>query len=257
MKNIESKIIKVAAIGDLHLGQYRIPRNFFQSISKKADLLCITGDFTESGKISEAKKFIQIIKNVEIPIFIIFGNHDYDANNISAIKNELKKLKNVTILAGNTKTIDIKGLKLGIVGTKGHGGGFAPFRGAIKGERSTKSYMNEEQKEVERLKHGLKSLEKKNVDFKISILHYVPFHNALKGEPPEIFLFMGSSRLGDVIEKNKVNLTVFGHAHHGAIGIKKARAGIYACNVALKPNQGKICLFSINPENLMIRFSRI
>lgn len=255
MKSLEKIII--AAVGDLHFGQYNIPSNLFNDISKKADVLCIAGDFTESGKISEAKKFIRLIKNITIPTFIIFGNHDYDANNTSAIKNELKKLKNVTVLAGNTKTVDIKGLKLGIVGTKGHGGGFAPFRGAIKGEMSTKAYMNEEQKEVEKLRYGLKNLEKKKVDFKISILHYVPFHNALKGEPPEIFLFMGSSQLGDVIEKNKVNLTVFGHAHHGAIGIKKARAGIYACNVAFKPNQGKICLFSINPENLMIQFSRI
>ena len=54
----------------------------------------------------------------------------------------------------------------------------------------------------------------------------------MKGEPEQIYPYLGSSRLVEVIDRHGAQLVVHGHAHHGAQS-GKTTAGIPVHNVAL------------------------
>jgi Icc-related predicted phosphoesterase len=49
----------------------------------------------------------------------------------------------------------------------------------------------------------------------VVVLHYAPIAGTVVGEPPEIYPFLGSSRLAETIDHFGVNVIFHGHAHHG------------------------------------------
>ena len=65
----------------------------------------------------------------------------------------------------------------------------------------------------------------------VVVLHYAPIAETVEGEPPEIFPFLGSSRLAETIDRFKVNAVVHGHAHRGAYE-GSTPAGMPVFNVA-------------------------
>ena len=50
---------------------------------------------------------------------------------------------------------------------------------------------------------------------RIVVLHYSPIRDTVVGEPPEIFAFLGSSRLEEPLNRYAVTAVFHGHAHHG------------------------------------------
>ena len=63
------------------------------------------------------------------------------------------------------------------------------------------------------------------------VLHYAPITETVVGEPPEIFPFLGSSRLAETIDRFKVDAVVHGHAHRGSYE-GRTPAGAPVFNVA-------------------------
>ena len=69
------------------------------------------------------------------------------------------------------------------------------------------------------------------VDVLLSVLHYSPIEATVTGEPPEIYAFLGSSRLEEPLNRYAVAAVFHGHAHHGrAEG--RTSAGIPVYNVS-------------------------
>ncbi len=62
-------------------------------------------------------------------------------------------------------------------------------------------------------------------------MHYAPIRATVEGEPPEIFAFLGSSRLEDPLTRFEVTAVFHGHAHKGAPE-GKTTSGIPVFNVA-------------------------
>ena len=50
---------------------------------------------------------------------------------------------------------------------------------------------------------------------RIVVLHYSPIRDTVVGEPPEIFAFLGSSRLAEPLNRYAATAVFHGHAHHG------------------------------------------
>jgi Icc-related predicted phosphoesterase len=66
---------------------------------------------------------------------------------------------------------------------------------------------------------------------RIALLHYSPIVETVIGEPPEIFPFLGSSRLEDPLNRYPVAAVFHGHAHRGSPeGVTKT--GVRVFNVA-------------------------
>jgi Icc-related predicted phosphoesterase len=86
-----------------------------------------------------------------------------------------------------------------------------------------------------RLERSLCALDAERV---VVVLHYAPIAATVAGEPSEIFPFLGSSRLGDTIDRFKVSLVLHGHAHHGTYaGQTPKGVPVYNC-AATVPKEG-------------------
>jgi len=68
---------------------------------------------------------------------------------------------------------------------------------------------------------------------RIAVLHYSPIQETVEGEPPEIFPFLGSSRLEEPLHRYTVNAVFHGHAHRGRPEGKTA-AGVPVYNVSVQ-----------------------
>jgi Icc-related predicted phosphoesterase len=64
------------------------------------------------------------------------------------------------------------------------------------------------------------------------VLHYSPIAATVQGESPEIFPFLGTSRLGEIVDRHGADLVVHGHAHHGQLE-GKTTGGSPVYNVAI------------------------
>ena len=50
---------------------------------------------------------------------------------------------------------------------------------------------------------------------RVAVLHYAPVADTVEGEPPEIYPFLGSSRLEEPLLRYPVSAVFHGHAHRG------------------------------------------
>ena len=115
----------------------------------------------------------------------------------------------MTILDGDA--VEFHGV--GFAGAKGFCGGFG--RRALEpwGEPAIKAFVREALDESLKLESALARLRTKH---RIALLHYAPIQATVEGEPPEIFPFLGSSRLEEPINRYEVTAVLHGHAHHGS-----------------------------------------
>ena len=118
---------------------------------------------------------------------------------------------------------------VGFAGTKGFIGGFG--RGALTafGEREIKALVQSAIDESLKLERALSQL---RTERRVVVLHYAPVAGTVVGESPEIFPYLGTSRLAEVVDRHGANLVLHGHAHHGAHE-GRTTAGIPVYNVSL------------------------
>jgi Icc-related predicted phosphoesterase len=202
--------LRIAAIGDLHTHQNPTEslEPIFDKISQTADVLVLCGDLTHLGLPVEAERLANDLRACRIPVVAVLGNHDYQSGHAEEVKNILRKGK--VVVLDEMETFELRGV--GFAGTKGFGGGFGKHMLTPFGEDGIKQFVTETVNECLRLEVVLNSLRTEKM---VVVLHYAPIADTLKGEPPEIFPFLGSSRLAETIDHFDVNAVFHGHAHHG------------------------------------------
>ena len=221
--------VRVAAVGDLHVHQ-NSPDSLqilFEKISKNADVLALCGDLTHLGLPQEAEKLVNDLRSCRIPVVAVLGNHDYQSGQHEDVKKVLSAAK-VTMLE-ESETFELNGV--GFAGAKGFGGGFDKHMLTPFGEESIKHFVTEAVNESLRLEVALNGLRTEKT---VVILHYSPIAATVVGEPPEIFPFLGSSRLAETIDHFDVNAVFHGHAHHGTCQGKTTKGTpVYNCCMQL------------------------
>ena len=181
----------------------------FGQISAAADVLLLCGDFTDYGLPDEARVLVrELTAAMKIPVIAVLGNHDYEGGKPDEVRQILVD-GGITMLDG--EATEVQGV--GFAGVKGFAGGFG--RGALGpwGERAIKAFVQEAVDEALKLEAALARLRTKK---RIALLHYSPIRATVEGEPPEIFAYLGSSRLEEPINRYRVSAVFHGHAHRGA-----------------------------------------
>ncbi|PRX96147.1 metallophosphoesterase family protein [Allonocardiopsis opalescens] len=223
-------MIRVAAVGDIHLGpelrgRYR-PR--LRGIAERADVLLLAGDLTQHGTEEEGDIVAGEIADLGLPVIAVLGNHDYHSDQQERITASLREA-GVVPLEGEGVVVDCPGGRLGIAGVKGFGGGFAGRCASEFGEPEMKAFVRHTKDVAAALREALKGLD---ADHKVALTHYSPDEETLEGEPPEIFPFLGSYLLAEAVDEGGAELAVHGHAH---LGCEKGATpgGVPVRNVAL------------------------
>jgi Icc-related predicted phosphoesterase len=206
-------VIRVAAVGDVHIGGEGADRLVepLAELGEAADLFLLAGDLTRCGAPSEARMLAEVLGDVDIPVVAVLGNHDHHAGEELAVVAELER-GGVCVLEGDAATFDVDGVSVGIAGTKGFGGGFTGASGSEFGEVEMKDFLRHSREVAERFGVALDGL---STDIRIALTHYSPVRDTLRGEPPEIYPFLGTYLLAEVIDRAGAALAVHGHAHRG------------------------------------------
>ena len=223
----EAKRLRIAAIGDLHVQESRTDsyKELFQEIASVADVLALCGDLTNYGKTVEAELLADDLAGIQIPMVGVLGNHDHECGQPEVVKGYLTDA-GVRVL-DNGESFEIEGV--GFAGCKGFIGGFGRSMLSAFGEPEIKTFVQASVDENLKLESSLRMLRTERI---VVVTHYSPVHDTLEGEPPEIFAFLGSARLGETIDRFEgVTCALHGHAHRGSYQGRTA-GGVPVYNVA-------------------------
>lgn len=219
--------MRVAAVGDLHVGEAseRAHRELFERVADDADVLCLCGDLTNYGKTGEVDRLLEDLKLCKIPMVGVLGNHEHECGQPDHVAKMLCDA-GVKMLDGQAYEID----GVGFAGGKGFVGGFGRYMLSSFGEDSIKRFVQEAVEDANLIENSIRML---RTERSVVLLHYSPVVDTVMGEPPEIHAFLGSSRLGETIDRyDNVSLVVHGHAHRGGAE-GRTNKGVPVYNVAL------------------------
>jgi Icc-related predicted phosphoesterase len=221
------KKLRVAAVGDLHVGEAhdRPHRDLFDRVHEDADVLCLCGDLTNFGKVREVEILLEDLKGCKIPMVGVLGNHEHECGRPDEVTQMLCDA-GVKMLTG--QAYEIEGV--GFAGGKGFIGGFGRYMLSPFGEASIKAFVQEAVEDANHIENSIRML---RTERSVVLLHYSPVVDTVMGEPPEIHAFLGSSRLGETIDRyDNISLVVHGHAHRGQPEGRTTK-GVPVYNVAL------------------------
>ena len=203
--------MKIAVIGDLHCGSERsgFIRTLLSGVEKEADMLALAGDLTNTGMIQEMEVLLDELKFFGGPIAAVLGNHDHEQNHTELLVKMMES-RGVCVLDRSSCVVG----GVGFFGTKGFCGGFGNRRIQPFGEYAIKAFVQAGVNEVMAMEQALVEL---STPIKVGLLHYAPIRATLQGESPELFPFLGTSLMADVLDRHNVTVAFHGHAHNGAL----------------------------------------
>jgi Icc-related predicted phosphoesterase len=218
--------MRIAATADLHFTpqRYNALRDQLNRVRDEADVLIVAGDLTNFGQPDEMEPLLNALVRVRVPVIAVLGNHDYE----SCKEAELARMmtaEGIKVLDGSAYERD----GVGFAGTKGFVGGFGRGMLTAFGEPEIKTFVRAGIDEAVKLERAMSQL---RTNKRVVVLHYSPIAATVEGEAPEIFPFLGTSRLAEVVDRHGADLVVHGHAHHGKLD-GKTTSGVPVHNVAI------------------------
>jgi Icc-related predicted phosphoesterase len=218
--------MRIAAAADLHFSpqSYDRIREPMSHVRDEADVLVLAGDLTNYGKPEEMESLLNALVRLRVPIVAVLGNHDYESGQHATLMR-MMTTEGIKVLDGSSYERD----SVGFAGTKGFPGGFG--RGVLTafGEPEVKAFVQAAVDEAMKLERALSQV---RATKHVVVVHYAPVVDTVKGEPPEIYPYLGTARLAEVVDRHGAELIVHGHAHHGA-GEGRTTGGIPVYNVSL------------------------
>jgi len=204
-------VVRVAALADLHCtktsqGAFQ---PLFTRISEAAEVLLIAGDLTDYGLPDEARVLVKELSALRIPAAAVMGNHDFESGKADEVRRILVD-GGLAVLDGDA--CELRGI--GVAGVKGFGGGFGKRALGPWGETIIKQFVREAVDEALKLETALARVHAAN---RVVLLHYSPVQQTVDGEAPEVYPFLGSSRLEEPIGRYPVTFVLHGHAHRGQL----------------------------------------
>jgi uncharacterized protein len=218
--------MRVAATADLHFTPQRLSvlHDQLNRVRDQADVFIVAGDLTNYGRPEEMEPLVNVLVRLRLPVIVVLGNHDYESDRQGDLMRMLTQ-EGIKVLDGSAYERD----GVGFAGTKGFVGGFG--RGVLTafGEPEIKTFVRASIDEALRLERAMSQLRTKK---RVVVLHYSPILATVDGEAPEIYPFLGTSRLAEVIDRHGADLVVHGHAHNGKCD-GKTPGGVPVHNVAI------------------------
>ena len=210
-----SATIRVAAAGDIHCdaGSAAAVREAFAALEGSADLVLLAGDLTTHGEPEQAAVLADACRELTLPVAAVLGNHDHHAGRAGELAAVLSEA-GIDVVDRGHAIYSVGGLQVGVAGAKGFVGGFHGLGLPDFGEPALRAIYAETGAETEALAHGLAAIAV--CPFRIALLHYAPLSGTLRGEPTEIWTFLGSDRLAAPLLEHRPDLVLHGHAHAGA-----------------------------------------
>ncbi|HXG76655.1 MAG TPA: metallophosphoesterase [Gaiellaceae bacterium] len=209
-----TRSVRIAAAGDVHACEPlrdHLARSF-ASAAERSQLVLLAGDLTTHGLPDQAEVLAEVCGDLPVPIVAVLGNHDHHSGCAAEVRAALED-GGIRVLERDHTIVEVDGVEVGVVGTKGFVGGFPGAEIPDFGERALREVYRETTLEVEALERGLEAIS--GCHKCVVLLHYAPTQETLVGEPEPIWAFLGSGRLAAPIGMHRPDAVFHGHAHRG------------------------------------------
>jgi Icc-related predicted phosphoesterase len=218
--------LRIAATADLHFTpqRYNVLQEQLGRVRDEADVLIIAGDLTNFGQTEEIQPLVSALHRLRLPVIVVLGNHDFESGKEAELAKMLSD-EGIKVLDGSAYERD----GVGFAGTKGFVGGFGRGMLTAFGEPEIKAFVRAGIDEAVKLERAMSQL---RTPKRVVVLHYSPIAATVQGEALEIFPFLGTSRLAEVVDRHGADLVLHGHAHNGKPD-GTTTAGIPVHNVAI------------------------
>jgi uncharacterized protein len=218
--------MRIAATADLHFTpqRYGALRDQLNRVRDEADVLVVAGDLTNFGQPEEMEPLLNALVRLRVPVIAVLGNHDYESDKQAELAR-MMTTEGIKVLDGSAYERD----GVGFAGTKGFVGGFGRGMLTAFGEPEIKTFVRAGIDEALKLERAMSQL---RTPKRVVVLHYSPIAATVEGEAPEIYPFLGTSRLAEVVDRHGANLVLHGHAHNGKPD-GRTTAGVPVHNVAI------------------------
>ncbi len=218
--------MRVAATADLHFTPARFSalHDQLNRVRDEADVFILAGDLTNFGRPEEMEPLLNVLVRLRLPVIAVLGNHDFESDHQGDLSRMMTN-EGIKVLDGSAYERD----GVGFAGTKGFVGGFG--RGVLTafGEHEIKTFVRASIDEALKLERAMSQLRTQK---RVVVMHYSPIATTIEGEAPEIYPFLGTSRLAEVVDRHGADLVVHGHAHNGKCD-GKTPGGVPVHNVAI------------------------
>jgi uncharacterized protein len=235
--------ITVAAAGDIHCEEANrdAVATAFEAVAPEVDLILLAGDLTTHGEPAEAEVLADAVRDIEVPVVGVLGNHDLHAGR----RDELVEVitgAGIELLDRSHGVHRVGDCQVGVAGVKGFVGGFRGLGLPDFGEPSLRDIYAETSAEVAALSAGLSEIAL--CPFRVALMHYAPTPETLQGEPPEIWAFLGSDRLAAPLLEHRPDLVLHGHAHAGRF--ETSLEGVPVFNVSVPVMRQDFWVFELS-----------
>ncbi len=194
--------MRVAATADLHFTPMRFSalHDQFNRVRDEADVFILAGDLTNYGRPEEMEPLLNVLVRLRLPIIAVLGNHDYECDRQSDLSRMLTD-EGIKVLDGSAYERD----GVGFAGTKGFIGGFGRGMLTAFGEPEVKTFVRASVDEALKLERAMSQLRTQK---RVVVLHYSPIATTVEGEAHEIYPFLGTSRLAEVVDRHGADLVL-------------------------------------------------
>ena len=218
--------MRVAATADLHFAPtpFSALHDQLNRVRDEADVFILAGDLTNYGRPEEMEPLLNVLVRLRLPIIAVLGNHDYECDRQADLSRMMTE-EGIKVLDGSAYERD----GVGFAGTKGCVGGFGRGMLTAFGESEVKTFVRASIDEALKLERAMSQLRTQK---RVVVLHYSPIAATIEGEAQEIYPFLGTSRLAEVVDRHGADLVIHGHAHNGRCD-GKTPGGIPVHNVAI------------------------
>jgi Icc-related predicted phosphoesterase len=223
--------IRIAAAGDVHYGREgdrARARAAFAGLAGRVDLVLLAGDLTTHGKPEQAAILADAVRDLELPVLAVLGNHDWHSGLGDEVRTVLEQA-GVVVLDRSHHILELCGAEVGVAGTKGFVGGFVGSHLPDFGEPLLRAVYAEGIAEVTAFDEALRAIAL--CPFRIGLLHYSPTTQTLEGERRDIWTFLGTDRLAAPILEHTPDLVLHGHAHAGSFQGRVGAVPVYNVSV--------------------------
>src|SRR5215213_2623790 len=125
MPEHEGARVRVAAAGDVHCSDANRDETAraFAEVDGSVDLILLAGDLTTHGEVEQGAVLADACRGLETPVIAVLGNHDWHVNRVPELVEVLEGA-GIEVLDRSHTIRQLQGVEVGIVGVKGHVGGF-------------------------------------------------------------------------------------------------------------------------------------
>lgn len=194
--------MRVAAVADIHSPKYL---NIFKDALAKlgeCDLFLIAGDLVLKNDYGQLPAVADAVREVyDGQVLACFGNEEYEQD-----QEKYKEFRGLEWIDG-AATIEVCGLKVGVVGSRG-----SLDRPTFWQRTHIKEIRQIYRQRVDAVDRALAEL---RADVKVVMTHYAPTYATLKGERESTWPELACKRFEDIIRRRQPEVWFHGHGHRG------------------------------------------